>query len=195
MSEPTDAYEHLKNLARLMADSLAESLAHVEGLQQKSKSLVLPTDFDSLQDGDTAPHEEEPFNDEAVIEQLSRARLQLVVDIESEDYVFQRLKEMAQDCDELVTAVSDFYRDVHSENQKQQSETLAPMASNTERKAVEKLLQANIENLNTQKSAIYRESEAGLKSLQAGLAKLESPEYDAALQKLVDTLNARINRT
>lgn len=162
----------------------AQLLAHGQEVNDTTRLKPMSLDQD-----------ENETDEETIIHELEKARLNLVMEIQEENFVSQKLKEMVTESEDLVGGVTRYYNSIQEnrlretqdiqENVKQFSDTIITNVRDKLRK--------NISTLQNSQSKLYANAREVLDSIERNGTEALSREYQQELSNVIDVLNEKFN--
>lgn len=197
MEKSYDVHENIHTLANILHSYVRETDGQIKSLQRTAQLLahgqevndttrLKPTSLDQ---------DENETDEETIIHELEKARLNLVMEIQEENFVSQKLKEMVTESEDLVGGVTRYYNSIQEnklretqdiqENVKQFSDTIITN--------VRDKLRTNISTLQNSQSKLYANAREVLDSIERNGTEALSREYQQELSNVIDVLNEKFN--
>lgn len=197
MEKSYDVHENIHTLANILHSYVRETDGQIKSLQRTAQLLahgqevndttrLKPTSLDQ---------DENETDEETIIHELEKARLNLVMEIQEENFVSQKLKEMVTESEDLVGGVTRYYNSIQEnklretqdiqENVKQFSDTIITNVRDKLRK--------NISTLQNSQSKLYANAREVLDSIERNGTEALSREYQQELSNVIDVLNEKFN--
>lgn len=182
----------LGSLSSFIESHVAETDTHIEALKQTAKALVPPDEYDELAKATTSDSD---FGKDALLVELERLRLELLMEIQQQDYVTLKLKELISESEELVQSVTDYCVDLktHRANDEQTAKNHLEYYADVVVGGTTKQLQANTHELEEAMSKVPALVRDTLRSIMESRSRLLSEEYRQQLSKAIATLNKSFN--
>lgn len=184
------AIRSLGSLSSLLDSQISETVSQIESITQSTKSLVPSTEYDELlkEQGKFTP----PGLDENVlITELYKARLELLMDVQKQEFMADKIQGMINESEELVRSIIEYYESA-GESRKMELEASTKrfehykndvLGSKTE------LLNSNASSLEESYQKAAKNAHEALTAVRDGHDELLSPKYKESLDDLIDALN------
>lgn len=203
MEKPSEEIQTLNYLIQSLGNQVNESSNQITSLQQSARGLVSSGDYESLiQKG---PEVESGSNESDVnrleedgesIQDLEKERIQLVMDIQKQDFITEKLLELNEQNSGIVESFQEFVQhrnQMRKDDEANENDRLKYFNESVMDPKIS-LLDVNIKEMNhaVQKLELY------YKSLSEEIAqenkKILSDDYQKNLKILISNLNAVFNR-
>lgn len=104
------------SLSKKLDVQITQTDAHIEALTTAAKRLVSEADYEALSK-QVPTQEAKPFTEADLIVELDKARVELLMDVQKQDYISEKLQEMITANDGIVRSVVDYYSDAEETRQ------------------------------------------------------------------------------
>lgn len=184
----------LGSLSNILDSQISETSTQIEAITKAAKSLVPLPDFEELIK-ENASSDTSAINESYIISKLHKARLELLMDVQKQDFFAEKMQEMINESEELIRSIIEYY-DSSEERQKLETEASSKRFSHyTDEILGEKLelLKLNSSNLEASYNKAAANAHETLTSIQDGQKQLQSKEYQAQLDDLIQTMNQKFS--
>ncbi|GEQ66394.1 hypothetical protein JCM33374_g57 [Metschnikowia sp. JCM 33374] len=207
MEKTSDLHDNLHTLASIVHSHVCETDAHIRSLQRSARLLShgqYVDDPTKLEHGKKTQYKEEArledkpgdeINEKMFIQELEKIRLNLVMDIQEENYVSQKLTEMVGECEELVGGVTTYYTSIQ-ENKLRDTRALEDhvrIFNDSVVSSVKDTLRTNISRIQASQSSLYTNAREVLGTIEHDVAQSSSTGVQQDLSKAIDLLNLKFN--
>ncbi|SGZ51344.1 CIC11C00000002361 [Sungouiella intermedia] len=102
------AIRSLGSLSSLLDSQVTEMGAQIESITKSTKNLVPPSEYDALtkEQAITTPSD---FDQSQLIAELYKARLELLMDIQKQEFFAEKIQAMINESEELVRSIIEYY--------------------------------------------------------------------------------------
>lgn len=194
MESTGDAFSSLGSLSSLLDAQISESSTRIDALLNTARSLVPASDFDALTK-EAAQPTPVTFDESKLISELDKTRLELLMEIQKQDYVADKLQEMIGENEDLIRSIVEYYDGAEERDQLQKDAGHKLLTHYTEGTLGEtnELLQLNSNFLEDSYLKAVKDAHDTLTSILEGYEGLLSPKYGEDLNELVLKLNVTFN--
>lgn len=188
---PSENLILIKTLLHSLSTQLHESTSHINSLERLSKDLV-PSGQQLTFGNETHSTLDES---EKIIQSLEEERLQLVMDIQRQDFITEKLDEVVQQNFEIVNTIKDYIVNSNQvrEDEKRMSDLLLDHYIKKSVEESNKRLEVNLEDLKIGMKKIEASLVIISKSMDENGNVVSSKSYDENLKILVQNLNSLID--
>lgn len=181
---------HLPSLVSLLNDQITELDERIVSLTASAKKLVSPETYEKLSKEKPALEAQE-LDEETLIEELEKNRIQLVSSLQQQDFIRGKLQEMIADSQLLVSTVVDQCEARKSETKNEEAafeERCAGYRSSIEGLTINDL-KDNVKNSFRVLEYLQTESLRKLQGVSTAQGTLESEAYKKLLHETINVLN------
>lgn len=202
MDRSYDEVSCIGNLVESLTSQLTDSAEHISKLQRIALELVKLSDYDVLSNNQQEVTLDEIETDQQIIQRLEDERLQLVMELQRQDYVSTKVVELMDQNRDIIDSVKDFltardkdgrYAD-DEENADDSNLKRVELYINHIVKPTETQLRSNIDDLDSSINQVNDLITLFTTRSSEATAQLESPEYKEKVSTLVGSLNKVYNR-
>ncbi|OBA24506.1 hypothetical protein METBIDRAFT_10642 [Metschnikowia bicuspidata var. bicuspidata NRRL YB-4993] len=190
MDKPHNIHDSIQKLSTILHSQICEADAQIKSLEQNVQLLSrgqVVSDTTELED-------DIPSDDEDIfIYELEKSRLQLVMDIQEENYISQKLKEMVGECETLMSSVKRYYNSFHKSRLQETLGYEVKEFDGTALEQIKNLLRVNTSRLEASQSALYNNAMKVLEVIESEETHLLAPKSQEALLKVIQQLNKKFN--
>lgn len=186
---------HLPSLVSLLNDQITELDDRIVTLTASAKKLVSPETYEELSKEKPALEAQE-LDEESLIEELEKNRIQLVASLQQQDFIRGKLQEMIADSQLLVSTVVDQCEARKSETENEEAafeERCAGYRSSIEDLTINDL-KDNVENSSRVLDYLQTESLRKLQGISTAQGTLESEAYKKLLNETINVLNTTFEK-
>lgn len=183
---------YISSLSSFVESHVAEADSHIEALSQSARLLVPPADFDDFAShGET----ESSFNEEALIAELEKLRLELVMEIQQQSLITSRLEEIIAESGELVRNVTEYYAEAEARRQNEEQTAREALQFYTETVVgnVTRQLEANVVQVDEALTKLPERVHPTVRSVLESRRTLLSDEYKEQLKSAIAASNKSFN--
>ncbi|KAK6198075.1 uncharacterized protein RJT21DRAFT_54307 [Scheffersomyces amazonensis] len=195
--EGIDEVSAISSLVRSLTQELSDSTENIQKLESITKGLVTPQEYEQLSQSQSTTHESEnqqitlEEEEDYIISKLETDRINLVLELQKQEYFEDKLKEVVIQNEDLVANVKEYLesRDaIHQEDVQYVNQRFDHYS--------EQMLQPTIDSLDSRLFDLHR----GVHKIREILTTLishnsendtilHSPEYQHKLDLLVESIN------
>lgn len=194
METTNEAFNSVGSLLNVLDAQITETNARIDSLLQTAKSLVPASEFEVLskQPAESSPTE---FDEDRLVSELDKARLELLMDVQKYDYISGKYEEMIGENEELVRNIVEYYEGAEERDKMQKEASRKLLQHYTEDVLGEKkeILRSNCKELEKSYLEAVKGAHETLTSILKAHDTLLSEPYKSELNKLVDALNKSLN--
>lgn len=179
----------LSSLVASLNEQITETELKIAALTSSAQRLVTPEVFEELSKEKTP--QEDDIDEDVIIEELQKARTELVVSLEKQDFITTKLQAMIADSQLLVSTVVEHFN-ARDTVIKSEEALFDERCANYKSKVEEIALKDLTDNAKFSTTALkHLQSDAIqlLQSIAQARSKLLVQDYEEKLTKTVDTLN------
>lgn len=197
MEKSYDVHENIHTLANILHSYVRETDGQIKSLQRTAQLLAHGQEVNDTTrlKSMSLDQDENETDEETIIHELEKARLNLVMEIQEENFVFQKLKEMVTESEDLVGGVTRYYNSIQ-ENKLRETQDIqdnVKQFSDTIITNVRDKLRTNISTLQNSQSKLYANVREVLDSIERNGTEALSRESQQELSNVIDVLNENFN--
>lgn len=187
-----DEVAAISSLSQALTKQLTESSERIKQLQTAARSLVSPQDYDKLSQGTQRIEFSGPTTDALLIHELEQQRLELVMDLQKQDYMADQLSELVSQNQHVLDSVRTFLTTEASRptNFETIIQTKLALFENHIVKATKDNLEASISDAQASLRKAHSLVSAFVSEESECNKTLASPEYKRDVDELVSSLRA-----
>lgn len=194
METANEPFNSVGSLSSVLDAQISETSTRIDSLLQTAKSLVPAAEFEALskQPAETSPTE---FDEEKLINELDKTRLELLMDVQKYDYISGKYEEMIGESEELVRSIVDYYEGAEERDKLQKEASQKLLQHYTEVILGEKneILKSNCKELEKSYLEAVKGAHETLTSILEAHDTLLSEQYKSELNELIEALNKSLN--
>lgn len=190
MEGPGDTIRSLGSLSTMLDSQITETNLQIENITKTARSLVPQSEYDKLTK-EMAHEEPSTFDEDNLISELDKARLELLMDVQKQDFLSEKFQELINESEELVRSIIECYEGIEERQQLEIEASNKRVAHYTDDILAERLglLKMNSTELQQSYIKVATKVHESLISIQNGHNQLLSKEYQEDLNKTVESLN------
>lgn len=184
------AIRSLGSLSSLLDSQVSEMVSHIESITKTTKNLVPQCEYDALVNEQTQLSPSD-LDENGLVTELYKVRLELLMDVQKQEFVAEKIQEMINESEELVRSIIEYY-DNAEESRKMELEASKRRFDHYRNDIIgdkTELLKLNASNHEETYQKAAKNSHEALTAIQSGQDELLSPEYKEKLDELVEALN------
>lgn len=186
---------HLPSLVSLLNDLITETDERISALTSSAKKLVLAEVYEELS-REKLPLEPPELDEDLLIEELEKSRIQLVASLQQQDFIGGKLQEMIADSQLLVRTVVDHCegRATAIENEEAAFEERCAGYKSSLEEITMNDLSENVKTLSHVLKILQSKSLREFQSISQAHENLLSDAYRKELNSTVDVLNTTFEK-
>lgn len=186
---------HLPSLVSLLNDLITETDERISALTSSAKKLVLPEIYEELSK-EKLPLEPPELDEDLLIEELEKSRIQLVASLQQQDFIGGKLQEMIADSQLLVRTVVDHCeaRATGIENEEAVFEERCAGYKSSLEEVTMRDLSENVQTLSLVLEVLQNKSLREFQSISKAHDHLQSEAYKKGLDSTVEVLNTTFEK-
>lgn len=186
--------QSLSSLVSSIDTLVAETASQIDVITQATKSLVPLSEYEELIK-DSGAGSAVPFDHEALIIELEKLRLELVMSIQQQNFATTKLQEMIGESQELVQSVQEHYATREENTQAEEAAAKERLKYYEKNVVGPKLQQLDLNLLDFDEKFHKLEVQVteALRNIQDGRRKALSAEYQESLTTVIGILSDTFN--
>lgn len=191
MSDGSSLTTSVKQLNLLASSYADETAAQIKSIEQVVKSIVPPSEYTQLLQQKATESTRRHEDEDLLITELEKKRVDLVQDIQDQNATTARLIEMIGEYEELANALTAYSVEVNNHDTHTDFEDGLVRELN----AIELALDANLNRTKEAVTKMRREHMESLTCMSEGLQELSLDKAQTQLDELIIRLNEATNYT